>query len=112
MAVFYLFIRFCSVLASILVTSGCCATSSAQNGEPDPARFTFRFDRGELDSVAGVDRLYGRLTRDARRACYYLGKGGELWRVDSRNACQAELLEKIVDQSGAPALVARHQDKD
>ena len=63
----------------------------------------------EFATAAGVDKLYSRLTRDARSACRELGGGNELWWQKAHRACQAGLIDKVVTEIGKPGLLARHE---
>jgi UrcA family protein len=104
--------RIRSALAATLLALGCVGASATEKATVVPERFTFRFDRGELSRPAGVDKVYGQLVRDARRACREIGPGRELWRVRMRRECEADLIDKVVATVAAPQLVARHQGTD
>lgn len=103
--------RIRSVLVATLLTLGSFGASATQDTVV-PESFTFRFDRGELSSPAGVDKVYGQLVRDARRACREIGPGREIWRARMRRECEADLIDRVVARVAAPQLVARHQGTD
>jgi UrcA family protein len=109
MFIFSLVQRARTVLAVAIVSAACLAASAAEDGKIVPGNFTFRFAQDEFATAKGVDKLYGRLTRNARSACGGLGRGIELWRQKAQRECQAELIDKVVAEIGRPDLIARHE---
>ena len=109
MFIFFLVQRARTVLAAAIVSAACLTASAAEDGKIVPENFTFRFAQDEFATANGVDKLYGRLARDARTACSGLGRGHELWRQKARRECQAELIDKVVARIGKPDLIAAHE---
>lgn len=109
MFIFFLVQRARTVLAAAIVSAACLTASAAEGAKIVPENFTFRFAQDEFATAKGVDKLYGRLTRDARSACGGLGRGTELWRQKAQRECQAELIDKVVAEIGKPGLIARHE---
>jgi UrcA family protein len=98
-----------SALAVTLLAFTCLGASAADQGQLVPESFSFRFDRTQLATPAGTDKVYGQLTRDARRACRVIDGGREIWRARVRRECEADLIDKVVAEVKAPELLARHQ---
>ena len=109
MFIFFLVQRARTVLAAAIVSAACLTASAAENQMMSPENFTFRFAQDEFATAGSVDKLYSRLTRDARSACNGIGRGIELWRQKAHRECQAELIDKVVAEIGKPDLIARHE---
>ena len=98
-----------SALAATLLAFTCFGAGAAEYEQVVPESFTFRFDRTELATPAGADKVYGELTRDARRACRVIDGVTGVWRGRLRRECEADLIDKVVIEAAAPELVARHR---
>jgi UrcA family protein len=96
------------ILAALL-TLGCLCVSATEAREVEPVEFTFQFAPTDLATPSGSDRVYGRLVQSARKACKSFGSGREIWRSELRDACQADLIDKVVAQIGRQELTARHR---
>ena len=109
MLIFLLVQRARTVLAAVIVSAACVVASAGEDEKIVPEKFTFRFAQDEFATAAGVDKLYGRLTREARSACRELGGGNELWWQKAHRECQAGLIDKVVAEIGKTGLMARHE---
>ena len=98
-----------TIPAALITLAACFCTTAAAGENVVPADFTFKFAPTDLATAGGTDRVYGQLVKNARKACRALGSGRELWRMELREACQADLIDKVVARIGRPELSARHR---
>jgi UrcA family protein len=96
-------------LATLVTLAICLSASTTGAGEIVPASFTFQFAPADLSTASGTERVYSRLVKHARNACKAFGPGREFWRTELREACQADLIDKVVVRIGQPELSARHR---
>ena len=96
-------------LATLVTLAVCLSASTTGAGEVVPASFTFQVAPADLATASGTEKVYGRLVKHARNACKTFGPGREFWRTELREACQADLIDKVVVRIGRSELSARHR---
>jgi UrcA family protein len=96
---------FCA--AATISTQGASAANALATAHVEgrePVKFSYRFNRADLDTREGTQRVYRNLTHDARRACAEERASlADLHRVD--HGCVAELVNDVVRRIGSPSLV-------
>ena len=93
------------------MTSMVLAAMSAAILAAGPAEeVTFRFDAELLTTNRGIEKVYDRMARRARRACRF--PGPLMTRHGEEMRCRASLVDQWVDGIGSPHLTALHRGAD
>ena len=71
----------------------------------------FRFESGELAAPGGAERVYRRLSREARNACT-TGSRKSLREIASERACYDSLVAEFVEKIGDARLSAVHAEEN
>lgn len=92
-------------VTAIAASAAAVIIAAAQPAGAEEPAFAYR--AYELQSPAGVEAVYARLTRLSKRACSQTGRRG-LWEARIEEACAERLASDLVAKIGDAALSARH----
>jgi UrcA family protein len=107
-----------SVLAKIAITAAAVlavsipavSSASLESASSEEVRLSVNYADINLDSAAGVDRLYRRLKLAASSACgpTSLREAGSLEQVTNNKACAKQLLDHAIQKVDHAELSKRH----
>jgi UrcA family protein len=100
-------VRVSIIAGALLATSLSCSNALSSESPQDPAlesvKFSFQFNRADLASEEGANRMLKALVSKARKACTSWGEPSiSLHRTDTQ--CVAQLVQRASDQVGAERL--------
>ena len=83
-----------------------CALFSTAHAED----FKFSYDKELLTSSTGVEKVYDRLERRAKRYCGVIGSSRSLQAILLERKCVEETVETAIEAIDSPALANLHNN--
>ena len=93
-----------SLVVAAAAFGGVSTASASSPSQPETFRVEFTFA-----SNAPVEDIYADFRRTARKACQQ--DVGDLIRMRFERACASDLLDKAVQMTGEPSLIALHRQR-
>ena len=98
-------------VATIALILPAFATSARATDTFVTQQVKVRFADLDLSRQDGVDKLYVRIRVAARKVCALPGEINTALPVEDRLQCVRNAVERAVQQSNRPALMARHRSQ-